>query len=395
MNNCVGKLLRRALVVGLVLLAVICRIGAGRLTETAWAWYAQWKELAPQAVGTLAQGDTPRAHSVADMEQLELFAVEQVEEWNGSEFFYVGRNNTAYKVLTLENGERVAARFNLEGYEYDAEQSLWTSPIGRWAPWEMDETERASVEWQNLGLSTLDYYADMLGEERDQAHDWFRGWFPWVGTLGLWVLTVLVILLVRVLLWPMREVTRARNDVEKWLAGTHAIWGQNIAEVGRMIPSKRPIPIRFGGVPRTLFTKWEIRMTLRDAWSITNYQELLETVDYMSRGPGFTHCTSQASRAWQLCRSTSLLGMAMVMGWASRKELVERSREVGKLIQANFSSWEELAMGFLEDYARWRISEGGDVQEQIRDRVDIYYALEKRADSPYHLPWNLDLDQSK
>lgn len=59
----------------------------------------------------------------------------------------------------------------------------------------------------------------------------------------------------------------------------------------------------------------------------------------MSRGPGFTDCISQPARAWQLCRSSSLPGMAMVLGGGSRKELIERSRAVGKLIQSQFSSF--------------------------------------------------------
>ena len=232
--------------------------------------------------------------------------------------------------------------------------------------------------------------------ERDEAYAWFLTWFPWVAALGLWAAAVALVLLLRLLLWPVREITRPRNDAEKWLAGTHAIWGQRMAGINRIIPGKRPLPIRLGGLPRTPFTKRELRMTLRRAWKINNYQELLEMVEYMSRGPGFTNCTSQSSRAWQLCRCTALLGMALVAGWASRQELVERSRTVGKQIQTYFGSWEELAMGFLEDYAHWCTAEGGDdVQRKIQGQVDIYHALAKRADSPYHLPWNLDLDGRK
>ena len=109
MDNFVGKMLRRALVVGLVLLAIVCRIVVGTLTETAWERYAQWKDLPPQSVGTMAQADTPRAHSIAEMETLDLFAVEQVQEdWDDTEYIHVGRYNTAYKILTLDSGERVA-----------------------------------------------------------------------------------------------------------------------------------------------------------------------------------------------------------------------------------------------------------------------------------------------
>lgn len=394
MDNFMGKLLRYALMVGLVLLAIICRIVAGTQTERAWEQYAQWKELPPQAVGTVAQADTPRAHSIAEMEALNLFAVEQVQEdWDDTEYIHVGRDSAAYKILTLDSGERVASRYDLEGDVYNPVAGQWTSPVGRWVPWELDETERASLEWQGVELTTLDYYVDMDGAVREEAHARFQSWFPWVGTAGLWVLALAVILLIRLLLWPVREANRPRNDVERWLVGIHAVWGQSIAQSNRVIPGKGALPIRFGGLPRTPFTRWELRTILRRSWDITNYQQLLETVEYMSRGPGFHEDMSQPAKAWQMSRCTALLGIAMVLGWASRKELVERTREIGKLVQAQFSSWEELNLGFLEDYARWRISQGGDdAQSQIQHRVDCYYILQKRADSPYNLPWNLNLD---
>lgn len=209
---------------------------------------------------------------------------------------------------------------------------------------------------------------------------------------------VFLILLVRLLLWPVRESNRAQSDVECWLAGTHAIWGQSIARFSRVFPSRRPIPIRFGGLPRTPVTRWLIRSTLRGSWEITSYAQLLETVEYMSRGPGFTNCNTQTARAWQLCRSSSLLGMAMVLGWASREELVQRSREVGKLIQSHFSSWDELSTNFLEYFANFRVEQDGEAQESgeiIRDRVDSYWSLKKRPDGPFSLPWNLDLNETK
>ena len=161
-----GRILRWVLVVALLLLAIVCRVTAGALTESVWGRYAKERGLAPEAVGTQAQEDTPRARSVADMERLELFTVEEAEAWEEGNLFFLGQENTLYKILVLESGERVAARYSRDGYEYNTATGLWASPVGRWAPWELTETERASVEWKDLDLTTLDYYADMLGEER-------------------------------------------------------------------------------------------------------------------------------------------------------------------------------------------------------------------------------------
>ena len=65
-----GRILRWVLVVALLLLAIVCRVTAGALTESVWGRYAKERGLAPEAVGTQAQEDTPRACSVADMERL-------------------------------------------------------------------------------------------------------------------------------------------------------------------------------------------------------------------------------------------------------------------------------------------------------------------------------------
>ncbi len=178
-----------------------------------------------------------------------------------------------------------------------------------------------------MGLGVTTHYVDMEGS--GQAKTAFSGWFPWVGMLGLWIAAVaLILLVVFAALRPVRERTRARNDVEKWLAGAHALWAQSLARYNQLFPSKRPLPLRFGGLPSTPYTRWLIRYVLKSSWGVANYQELLETVDYMTQGPGYTNCQEQETRAWQLSRASSLSGMAVVMNWAGRAELVDRSRAV-------------------------------------------------------------------
>lgn len=83
--------------------------------------------------------------------------MEQVEEWDEAEYFSVGSSGTACRILTIESGEQVAARVGLEGNTYDSTANLWISPVGRWAPRELSETDRDSVQGQDLDLTTLDY----------------------------------------------------------------------------------------------------------------------------------------------------------------------------------------------------------------------------------------------
>ena len=72
---------------------------------------------------------------------------------------------------------------------------------------------------------------------------------------------------------------------------------------------------------------------LDSPWDIHSKRELLETVKYMSVGPGFRKCQTQADRAWELCRCTQLLAIAFRLGWISRSEMIRRSCQAGKLIQ--------------------------------------------------------------
>lgn len=202
-------------------------------------------------------------------------------------------------------------------------------------------------------------------------------------------------------LWRRRgrcrtEVTQPRNDVELWLVGTYAIWGQFYAG---LFPQWRDAaekgPFHIGAVPRTPETVEEMKGTLDESWDITSYQELLDTVEYMSTGPGFQNCVNQAGRAWELCRSMQLLGCAYLVEWCGREEMVCRSCAVGKLIQSTFHSWDELCQSFLDGFAAWRLSGGMPreaAQAAVQKRADIYWLLKRRKDSPYSLPWLLELD---
>ena len=78
--------------------------------------------------------------------------------------------------------------------------------------------------------------------------------------------------------------------------------------------------------------------------------------------------------------------------------MVRRSCEVGKIIQNTFQSWDELCQGFLDGFAAWRMSSGLEpevAREYVQQRADIYWAIKGRKDSPYNLPWRMELDPKK
>ena len=188
-----------------------------------------------------------------------------------------------------------------------------------------------------------------------------------------------------------------RNEVEKWIFGTYANWAQYNAQLGEKnpdgsFPIERPdttsSPFYIGGRPQGKGERKYYLDMLDSPWDIHSKRELLETVEYMSTGPGFQRCLTKADQAWELCRCTQLLAIAFRLGWISRQDMVRRSCRVGKLIQKTFSGWQEMSESFLARCLQWMEdpSLGADM------RRAIHRALWLRPDSPYNLPWDLPLD---
>lgn len=378
-------------------LVFVCYAISILLTPPAYDKYAQMQGLTSGSVGREALTDTPLAHSIAEMKQLDRFAVrEQIEDpldhW---EIFLVG--DTAYHVLSLDSGERVATAVYQDSvqYEHPEDNTVWCSPIGTWRPWELTETERAIITRKELALSTLDFYVDMKGNQ-DSAltlADFSKSFQLTVS----WALILLFALLIHGFQRLRRrrwEINQPKNDTELWIAGTHAIWGLDFAQAVHTGRKSKKDPIRIGGAPKNPEMAQITRALLNRDWALTSYAQLLETVAYMSEGEGFTDCKTQSARAWQLCRSTSLLGMAYIAGWAERDEILRRSLPICLRMQETFSSWDDLYVSFLDHYAMWCLSDDGltdAVQTQIQHRVDLYWELKQRKYSPYHLPWNMPL----
>lgn len=368
------------------------------LAGPAWALYVQAKDLGPGGVGSEAQADAPVAHSIAEMEALERFAVHTVQtSWDDSEGVHLPGGY--YKLVTLDSGEQIAMRVNSDADRYDPAGDFWGSPVGAWRPWALTDQERAILAREAPNLATTDYYADMLGSHASAlSQKDFTNRFIVLGTIGTMAVLAICQALWRLRQKRQREITRPRNDLELWLAGTYAIWGQFYAGLyGPGMEAARKGPFYIGAVPRTRETVQGMKDTLDDSWDIRDYAELLDTVEYMSVGPGFQNCINQAGRAWELCRSMQLLGCAYLVEWCGREEMVRRSCEVGKIIQQTFQSWDELCQSFLDGFAAWRLSGSADESDMasVQQRADIYWVIKGRKDSPYRLPWRMELEPAK
>lgn len=352
----------------------------------------------PQAVGSMATKDTPVAHSIQDMETTERFVLYLPEyQPEDEEEGVVYLSDVCYWLYRLDSGEVVAYRYNwdIQTYQYHPwEGVFWCSPVGTWRPWELSDQDRAILAREAPQLTTVDYYVDMMATKWTlmTQEDFVRqyGIYCQLGTLvvvmALWALG-------KKISWILAEDTKPKNDLELWLTGTYAIWGQFYTIWAMGLPYAKTHTIHIGGCPRVVGAKRLMKETLKGSWDITDYNGILETVEYMSRGPGLFHCADQGGRAWELCRSMQLLGCAYLVGWCDRKELIRRSCEVGVIMQQYFHSWEELCQGFLDGYTAWRLSDGKDAQAlaSVQQRADIYWDLQARPDGPYHLPWDKKL----
>lgn len=380
-----------------VLVALLCYVAAFVLTPPAWEQYKRIKEVEPGSVGSVAQADTPVAHSIQEMQQLDRFVVHMSKPREEPNIEFFTCQGKAYAILILDSGERVAAKVYVGAAHYIPQEARWHMPIGRCIPWDLTEEEQKDVLGQEVSLSTLDFYVDMEGNQRTAllSQDEFVRLFQFIASWSLILLTICIWCIIIILRKRKWEENQAKNDIELWIAATHALWGMDFARfIGAGRKKKEKDPIRIGGAPKSPKAEKIVRSVLSEQWDITNYTNLLETVSYMSEGEGFYRCETQSARAWQLCRSTSLLGMAYVAGWADRKDIMQRALKICLRIQKTFASWDELYVSFLDHYAIWRLSMDGmtaAAQTDIQHRVDIYWELKRRKNSPCKLPWNLQL----
>lgn len=391
------KLHKLILWVGLLVCILISVLAGGWVTGgPVWAVLSSAKGIdGGVAVGSLPQADTPQARSIQDMERLSRFMVcqPQKSEHRDDGIYLTDRY---YWFITLDSGEIIALSYNtdIDTDYYDSAQDIWYSPVGTWRPWELTDQERAILTREAPELTTIAYYADMEGTKwTSLTHDSFLQQYRLPVSAALLVCLAVLWMLFLKLRSVAAESNQPKNDLELWLTGTYAIWGQyyTIFAMGQRYAQTHPIHI--GGCPKALGAAKIMKRTLRNSWEITDYKGILETVEYMSKGPGLYNCVDQGGRAWELCRSMQLLGCAYLVGWCSRKELLRRSCEVGVIMQRYFSSWEELCQGFLDGYSAWRLSGGRTASDlaDVQQRADIYWELQGRENSPYRLPWNMVL----
>jgi len=397
---------RRCGIALFLIIVLFTALGYGAVGPLLYRRQADQLDLSPGSIGSPAGGSgVPVVSTLAEMERCERFVLrnEEYGDWQRSSGGMIG--DVYYSKVTLPDGAVLAAKIHFEAQKSEylpegegtpaGEHVLVTYPVGALRPWP-EGVDPRQAGW----VTYLDGWLDMEGDFGAELPDQGAVCQKAMLIMAAAGLVVGLIATVGISLRGDRKDRLAatpQNDLERWILGTYAIWAQFFGQLdyrGKLMnPNTPQSPLYFGGRPRDDDSKKLTRRTLASSWEIKSLRELLEAVDYMSQGPGLRDCRTQEDRAWELCRSSQLLGMGYIAGWLSREEMVSRSCAVGRVMQETFHSWDELCRSYLDAYEAWSL-QGGSSSSAAAMRRNIHNNLCQRPDSPYRLPWLLQLDPS-
>lgn len=171
------------------------------------------------------------------------------------------------------------------------------------------------------------------------------------------------------------NVTEPKNDTERWLVGTYAMWSVYAEGDWRYFAGSKEKSKPEGA---------SMRVMLRRDWEVNNKATLLDMVSSLT----------VASGAWELCRACQILAMGFVGGYIEREEMVQRSIEIGRVMQRHYHSWTELYDSYLKGYKDWRSEQGGDAGKDIAAREELCYQLRNQLDGPCSVEWDLELGRA-
>lgn len=176
-----------------------------------------------------------------------------------------------------------------------------------------------------------------------------------------------------------------KTDTERWITGTYAMWSEYADGDWHYFAGSKEKNKKEGA---------SMRVMLRRDWEVTDKNSLLDMVLWLTSSyKEKDSCTDEeiAWGAWDLCRACQILGMGFIGGYIGREEMMEKSMEVGQLMQALYHSWTELYDSYLKGYREWRRKHGDGWQKDIAEREALCFRLRNDLNGPCSLPWELDL----
>lgn len=343
------------------------------------------KDVTPEegAAGTEAGSDIPVAGSIADMEQMGTFTLITKGVVINHDTFRAGEE--VYHYIKLPSGEKVIAHINKKAILETDEAGFYRLPAGVWREWEAPEE---AMIYKNL---VTDHYVDMYGDYVPVLEE--AAYTRTLGSAASAWLYVIAAVLYRVIgvrrkrfapaLFWKRDPLLPRNDMECWCASTFAVWAHSFAMLEGW-----PLVTGVHGSRKVLSNFRKV--ALGEQWDIRNRQDGIQTVhELVERHAGRLDTEYPG---WDLCRATQLLGMMYLVKMIDRDEMDREFSKAGKVIQQQFSSWDEMAESYLGGYQAWLVRSGNQEAAQYTERRrNIFRRLKADLNGPYSVPWRTDL----
>ncbi|HIU32368.1 MAG TPA: DUF1266 domain-containing protein [Candidatus Caccousia avistercoris] len=374
-----------ALLITAFLVIVIAPLAAPAL----YPLYLSSLDIGPGSVGSAAGQDVPVARSLAEMREYGRFTLrpdmEAFTPWEET-YGYVIIDDVPYYAIDLPSGEKVAAKVYQEHVTEGAD-GRQVLPVGTLRRVESQALRGNGVHMQ---LTTTQYYVDMEGDfaamRSEEDFSWALGkrfiifYFP-------------ILLLIRVIgvrrgtfapaVLEKRDPLLPKNDLELWAASTCAIW------------ASRGWPMEgwplMGGMHRGFVRGYFAKTGLKNMWGVTTKEEGIAAVQELTE----EHAGQPAGpwAAWDLCRATQLTGLLFHCRKIDRQEMDRLYSETCRVIQAMYSSWEQLAEHYLAGCSAWqhRSKNKEEADKDAAQRQRKYEQLKNTAYGPYAVPWDMDL----
>lgn len=364
------------------ILTLLIEFGIGPIL---YKFYQRDATLEAGVAGSEAGAGIPTAESIEDLENFDTFTMNV----SGTVLKYdtVRSGEVIYHRIELPSGEKVIAHINKKAMQETSKVGVYRMPVGVWREWDPPEEVMVYQDY----LAVTDHYIDMYGDYVPVLDE-----SVYTRTLGgaasVW-LYVIVVVLYRVIgvrrrrfapafFWK-RDPLLPRSDMECWCASTFAIWAHSFAMLEGW-----PLVTGAHGSRKVLANFRKV--ALGEQWGIKNRQDGLQTVhELVEKHAGKL---DTAYPGWDLCRATQLLGMMYLVKMIDREEMDREFCTAGKVIQQQFSSWDEMAESYLGGYQAWLARTGEQNAAQYAERRrNIFRQLKANQDGPYSLPWRTDL----
>ena len=88
--------------------------------------------------------------------------------------------------------------------------------------------------------------------------------------------------------------------------------------------------------------------------------------------------------AWDYSRAFGLLSAGYLAEYLTREQALNMSLELAKKVQPLYHSWDEFFEGYFKGYEEW-----SEKSSELRRKT--YQLIKNYDNSPYNLPWNLEL----